>query len=69
MFGLISRWVSLVLKHAALSGSMIGGKHETQQMLGYGGERNSVSEIEVTPIQQINEAYESMLRQDVNAAL
>jgi uncharacterized zinc-type alcohol dehydrogenase-like protein len=48
---------------------MIGGKHETQQMLGYGGERNSVSEIEVTPIQQINEAYESMLRQDVNAAL
>jgi len=56
---------NLIFKRAALSGSMIGGMPETQQMLDYCGAHNIVSEIEVIPIQKINEAYERMLRQDV----
>jgi uncharacterized zinc-type alcohol dehydrogenase-like protein len=58
IFNLISRRISV-------AGSMIGGMPETQQMLDYCGEHNIVSEVEVIPIQQINEAYERMLRQDV----
>jgi uncharacterized zinc-type alcohol dehydrogenase-like protein len=38
---------------------------ETQQMLDYCGQHNIVSEVEVIPIQQINEAYQRMLKQDV----
>jgi len=56
---------NLIFKRAALSGSMIGGMPETQEMLDYCGQKNIVSEIEVIPIQQINEAYERMLKQDV----
>jgi uncharacterized zinc-type alcohol dehydrogenase-like protein len=56
---------NLIFKRAALSGSMIGGMPETQQMLDYCGAHSIVSEIEVIPIQKINEAYERMLRQDV----
>jgi uncharacterized zinc-type alcohol dehydrogenase-like protein len=56
---------NLIFKRAALSGSMIGGMPETQQMLDYCGERNIVSDVEVIPIQEINQAYERMLRQDV----
>ena len=56
---------NLIFKRAALSGSMIGGMPETQQMLDYCGEHNIVSDIEVIPIQKINEAYERMLKQDV----
>ncbi len=58
MFGLIS-------KRASIAGSMIGGMVETQQMLDYCGQHDIVSEVEVIPIQQINEAFERMLRQDV----
>jgi uncharacterized zinc-type alcohol dehydrogenase-like protein len=58
IFNLISRRISV-------AGSMIGGMPETQQMLDYCGEHNIVSEVEVIPIQQINEAYERMLKQDV----
>ena len=56
---------NLIFKRAALSGSMIGGMPETQQMLDYCGKHSIVSEIEVIPIQKINEAYERMLKQDV----
>ncbi len=56
---------NLIFKRASLAGSMIGGMPETQEMLDYCGEHNIVSEVEVIPIQQINEAYERMLRQDV----
>jgi uncharacterized zinc-type alcohol dehydrogenase-like protein len=56
---------NLIFKRAALSGSMIGGMPETQQMLDYCGEHNIVSDVEVIPIQKINEAYERMLKQDV----
>ncbi len=53
---------NLIFKRAALSGSMIGGMPETQQMLDYCGEHNIVSDVEVIPIQKINEAYERMLQ-------
>jgi uncharacterized zinc-type alcohol dehydrogenase-like protein len=56
---------NLVFKRAALSGSIIGGMPETQEMLDYCGEHNITSEIEVIPIQKINEAFERMLKQDV----
>ena len=44
---------------------MIGGTKETQEMLDYCAEKNIVSDVEVIPIQQINEAYERMLKNDV----
>jgi uncharacterized zinc-type alcohol dehydrogenase-like protein len=56
---------NLIFKRAALSGSMIGGMPETQEMLDYCGQHNIVSEVEVIAIQQVNEAYERMLKQDV----
>jgi uncharacterized zinc-type alcohol dehydrogenase-like protein len=56
---------SLITKRASIAGSMIGGMVETQQMLDYCGEHNIVSEVEVIPIQKINEAFERMLKQDV----
>jgi uncharacterized zinc-type alcohol dehydrogenase-like protein len=56
---------NLIGRRISVAGSMIGGMPETQEMLDYCGEHNIVSEIEVIPIQKINEAYERMLRQDV----
>jgi alcohol dehydrogenase (NADP+) len=52
-------------KRVALSGSSIGGLAETQQMLDYCGEQGIVSDIEVIPIQQIDEAFERVLKSDV----
>jgi len=56
---------NLVSKRAALAGSSIGGMPETQQMLDYCGQHNITADVEVIPIQKINEAFERMLRQDV----
>jgi uncharacterized zinc-type alcohol dehydrogenase-like protein len=56
---------ALITKRASIAGSMIGGMPETQEMLDYCGRNSIVSEIEVIPIQKINEAYERMLKQDV----
>jgi len=56
---------SLILGRKSLAGSLIGGIAETQEMLDYCGERRIVSDVEVIPIQKINEAYERMLRGDV----
>ena len=56
---------SLITKRASIAGSMIGGMIETQQMLDYCGQNNITSEVEVIPIQKINEAFERMLKQDV----
>jgi uncharacterized zinc-type alcohol dehydrogenase-like protein len=56
---------NLIGRRVSVAGSMIGGMPETQQMLDYCGEHNIVSDVEVIPIQKINEAYERMLRQDV----
>jgi alcohol dehydrogenase (NADP+) len=56
---------NLVFKRAALSGSIIGGTPETQEMLNYCGEHNITADVEVIPMQQVNEAFERMLKQDV----
>jgi uncharacterized zinc-type alcohol dehydrogenase-like protein len=44
---------------------MIGGIAETQEMLDFCGEHGVTADVEVIPIQKINEAYERMLRSDV----
>jgi len=56
---------SLVVGNKTLSGSMIGGFAETQEMLDFCGEHNITADVEVIAIQQINEAYERMLKSDV----
>lgn len=56
---------SLIARRKRLVGSMIGGIPETQEMLDYCAQHNILSDVEVIPIAQINEAYERMLRSDV----
>jgi len=56
---------SLIPGRRSLSGSMIGSIKETQEMLDFCGEHNIVSEIEKINIQDVNEAYERVLRSDV----
>jgi uncharacterized zinc-type alcohol dehydrogenase-like protein len=56
---------SLIMGNRSLSGSNIGGIPETQEMLDFCAEHGIVSEIETIRIQQIDEAYERMLRSDV----
>jgi uncharacterized zinc-type alcohol dehydrogenase-like protein len=56
---------NLIGGRKSIAGSMIGGMLETQQMLDYCGQMNIVSDVEVIPIQKINEAFERMLKQDV----
>ena len=56
---------SLCVGNKILAGSMIGGIPETQEMLDYCAEHGIVSDIEVIPIQNVNEAYERMMRADV----
>lgn len=57
--------VPMIMGRRSVAGSLIGGIAETQEMLDFCGEHNIVSEIELIRIQQINEAYERMLRSDV----
>ncbi len=52
-------------KRRSLAGSNIGGIAETQEMLDFCAEHGIVSDIEMTPISQVNEAYERMLKNDV----
>ena len=56
---------SLVPNRRSLSGAMIGGMAETQQMLDYCAEHNIVSDIELTPITKLAEAYERVVKGDV----
>jgi uncharacterized zinc-type alcohol dehydrogenase-like protein len=56
---------SLIPKRRHLAGSMIGGLPETQEMLDFCAEHGVTSDIEIIPIQKINEAYERMLKSDV----
>ena len=56
---------NLIIRRRQLAGSLIGGIKETQEMLDFCAERAIVSDIEVIPIQQINQAYERMLKSDV----
>ncbi len=55
----------LILQRRSFSGSLIGGIAETQEMLDFCGQHNITADVEVIPIQKINEAYERMLRSDV----
>ena len=57
--------VPMIMGRKSVAGSLIGGIAETQEMLDFCGEHNIVSEIEVIKIQDINEAYERMLKSDV----
>jgi uncharacterized zinc-type alcohol dehydrogenase-like protein len=56
---------SLVTNRRSVIGSSIGGMQETQEMLDYCAEHNIVSDIEIIPMQDINEAYTRMLKGDV----
>lgn len=56
---------NLIFKRRKLAGSLIGGIKETQEMLDFCAEHNITSEIELIPIQKINDAYERMLNSDV----
>lgn len=56
---------SLVPARRSISGSMIGSIKETQEMLDFCGEHGIVSEIETIRIQEINEAYERVVKSDV----
>jgi uncharacterized zinc-type alcohol dehydrogenase-like protein len=55
----------LIFKRRSLSGSPIGGIPETQEMLNFCGEHNITADVEVIPIQKVNEAYERLLKSDV----
>ena len=56
---------NLIHNRRSFTGSLIGGIRETQEMLDFCGERGIVSDIELIPIQKINEAYERLLKSDV----
>ncbi|MGA2233529.1 MAG: NAD(P)-dependent alcohol dehydrogenase, partial [Tepidisphaeraceae bacterium] len=56
---------NLVMGRRSLAGSGIGGIAETQEMLDYCAKKNIVCDIEMIPMQKINEAYERMLKGDV----
>lgn len=56
---------NLIFKRRRLAGSLIGGIAETQEMLDFCAEHGITSDIETIPMQQINAAYERMLKSDV----
>jgi uncharacterized zinc-type alcohol dehydrogenase-like protein len=56
---------SLISGRRNLSGSPIGGIAETQEMLDFCGMHNITADVELIPIQKINEAYERLLKSDV----
>ena len=56
---------SLLFGRRSLSGSPIGGIAETQEMLDFCGKHNITADVEVIPIQKVNEAYERLLKSDV----
>ena len=56
---------SLIFGRRSLSGSLIGGIKETQEMLDFCGKHNITSDIELIPIQNINQAYDRLVKSDV----
>src|SRR6202522_1879258 len=56
---------NLLFGRRSLSGSPIGGIAETQEMLDFCGKHNITSDVEIIPIQKVNEAYERLLKSDV----
>lgn len=55
----------LLFRRRSFSGSIIGGIAETQEMLDFCGDHNITSDVEVIPIQKVNEAYERLVKADV----
>jgi len=56
---------NLLFGRRSLSGSPIGGLAETQEMLDFCGKHNITADVEVIPIQKVNEAYDRLVKQDV----
>jgi uncharacterized zinc-type alcohol dehydrogenase-like protein len=56
---------ALIKNRRSITGSMIGGTKETQEMLDYCAEKNIVSDIELIPVKDVNVAYERMIKNDV----
>ena len=56
---------TLLTNRRTLAGSMSGGMPETQEMLDFCGKHNVTADVEVIPIQKVNEAYERLLKSDV----
>lgn len=54
-----------LLRRRSLAGSAIGGIRETQEMLNFCAEHNITSDIEITPIQKVNEAFDRVVKSDV----
>ena len=57
--------IDLIIKRRSLSRSAIGSIAETQEMLDFCGKHNITSDVEIIPIQKINEAYQRLLKSDV----
>jgi uncharacterized zinc-type alcohol dehydrogenase-like protein len=57
--------MSLLFNRRSLSGSLIGGIAETQEMLDFCSKHNITADVEIIPIQKVNEAYERLSRADV----
>ncbi|GGG47926.1 zinc-binding dehydrogenase [Bizionia arctica] len=57
--------VPMIMGRKAIAGSLIGGIAETQELLDFCGKHNMTSDVEVINIQDINTAYERMLKSDV----
>lgn len=55
----------LIVGRRSLFGSPIGGIPETQEMLDFCGTHNITPDVEVIPIQKVNEAYDRLLKSDV----
>lgn len=58
-------FASLISTRRSLAGSLIGGIPETQEMLNFCSKNNIVSDIEIIPIQKVDEAYKRILNSDV----
>ena len=56
---------ALLFGRRSLSGSIIGGIAETQEMLDFCAKHNITSDVEVITIQKVNEAYERLVKSDV----
>ena len=54
-----------MLGRRSIAGSLIGGLPETQEMLDYCARHKITSDVEVIPIQQVNQAYDRMVKSDV----
>jgi len=57
--------VGLIMKRKRIAGSLIGGIRETQEMLDFCAEHNIVSDVEMIDIQDINDAYDRVVKADV----